>query len=1268
MPVFKKALQIVTTFGVLLAAYAGYVQVFAIVASILTPAKAAKSDKFVKKPSSNEQQALEYAIDAFGPGHWAADNQLTYRYYNHERGYWMYAKEYEKSKDGKQLIFTPFALIWSSQDGRGMKTVTSNRAVVDLNQPIGLSSSKQQATPLQVVHAKIEGDVRIRDDKGTPATLEDDLVIGPMTYIEYDEPTLQVKSESEVVLEEKNIKITGYGLEIKLRPKDASVPVGGTAGFNGAETAILHKNPHVVLKNSESGGLLPTKPNSKADATPGKAMIDLRAAGPMRVELPQPRPKRPNFVGPPAPPQPTMVYFTRDVVVLQVKPGQSPDQLNSDNLTLTLMQAGEAGPKSGEAKGDDGASEELGGGLALRVAQATGHAVWLQSKSQGFTARCNGLIHKKLLPQEPDSTYLWADQNGKIRIDKVDLVKDGPEKGKTSSVTTIRTVDATIFENGTGSDNATIVARGPGILETRPQRDKPVERTAIWQDYLVQQTDDTPGKPVRKTIKLKGQPEFIDVKQATLDANDEVLIVLRPKPKPLGPAEPKAPGEPEGEAFQIEKLTAIGDVHLKSPGKTMTARDRLDAEFESDAPSKVTSTGGPATKGAPAKANATATAKAADPNKPAEEAKPGNEPEPPPQEPEPEIVVRANRVWALIHQNSKPGPGAPNQKPAPGKSAVEQGSAEVKMVRLRGNVLFHQDPPANKQVGIDVQGEALDLTNLGNNKSKVNVINRDPNAKMAEAEIALLPAASVTTDEMKITGPVIGLDQSTDRAWVIGRGTLTQMADRGLFSEKGLDNQPDPNPKAKAKPNAKPVTRTSAKPVADAKENGKAKAGEKDAKVAESGKVKQPMTISWDDEMRFFGKSTNSRGEPVAKAQFFKKVRATMEDAFLSCDDVMETYMDRVVELARPAKPKSTEPQDEAEQEQEKAKQADSKPQIAEVRCFEKVLIITRKLHPEDQRYVVQQQVIEGEKVAYDKLSGNFYVNSAGKVYLWNRDGEGDTSGGMFGGGRAGVARVPVTPTANPGTGPGAGRQGARRQTPVIGHATNPITPDTVGGQGKPKAQANKGLNLPPLKLTQVSFSKAMKGRYLAGKDTDKTEMRWADFWGDVQALNAKVTDTSQPLKFDELPADGMFLTAQTMRVISEPSSSGDGSSRNFLRAWEDAQARTKTESIQADVITYDSLKELFYAYGLENHEVVITRQETVGQPVSTGNGEAVEFNRKTGESQIIGAREFQFVDAKSGVRPGPAPESRITPPKPVRAPLVLPGNSTIERRGMNGR
>ena len=90
--------------------------------------------------------------------------------------------------------------------------------------------------------------------------------------------------------------------------------------------------------------------------------------------------------------------------------------------------------------------------------------------SQGIKTLSNELIYKKLAPEKPDETYLRGDTPKGILVEKVDLVKEGPNKGKIEQITTIRSSDATIFDDGQSRDPETIIARGPGILEVRPAR------------------------------------------------------------------------------------------------------------------------------------------------------------------------------------------------------------------------------------------------------------------------------------------------------------------------------------------------------------------------------------------------------------------------------------------------------------------------------------------------------------------------------------------------------------------------------------------------------------------------------------------------------------------------------------------------------------------------------------------------------------------------------------------------------------------------------
>ncbi len=1251
----KKTFQVVAAFVLLLAGYAGYVQLFALVVAHVAPPRARHNLAGPQSESETKRRAIRLAAGSFGPKHWSAAEDLQIRYYSSEKGYWMYAKEYERLNDGKRVRLRPFAVIWSERDGKGLKTATSDEAVIDLDKAIGEVSGPGDST-MHVVHAQISGDVRIRDNKGTPAILEDDLLIGPMPYIEYDEPSLQIRSESDVVIQDRDMQITGFGLQIVLRPKVE----GGPSGFNGAKTAFLKKNVHIVIQDVGASGVLP----GKAMAAPvegGRTQLDLRCQGPMQIDLPEP--KSALRVGPPAPPDPTYASFSRAVRVLRGNVGLPPDQLDSDYLRLTLLPAEKPAPPAAKAATSPDtatakakAAEPAGAGgpmteLALREARATGHAVWLQSEAQGIKSRCNELTYKKLLPERPDQTYLRGDSTTRLYVEKVERVADGPKKGQIASVTTIRSIDATLFDNGQDGGPSTIVSRGPGLLETRPARDKPVERTAYWEDTLETIDEVGPDKQVQKKVTLTGHPKFDDTAQATSlvgrKATSKIVVWLKPKPKaealpgerpaasptaartPDGGTAAPRPAVPSSGASRIDRLLALNDVQLTAPGQDILAYDELATEFVYPPPAA----GPPPPRTPPAPAIPPSgpgpeTDSNAGPRPSGDKPNPGVAAKPKPADPD--VVVKAKRVWARILMRPSDAPGTAGEGRAGG--AIGGGKGEIQEVRLRGAVDFHQDPAPGKLKGTDVKGEAVDLVSQGDGKSKFKVFSADPfAAKPRRGDIGqfAIPFAKVDTDEFTIEGPVIGLDQKADQAWVDGEGTLTQMAERGLLTDKGLT------------------------PDTTAPEKGKVKAK---GKGDEAGAEKVPMEISWKKDMKFFGQAIDLKGKPAARADFSGGIVAKHgKDGLLVCEQ-MTTYMDRTVTLARPRRdpnaaagaPLVDEP----------------RPQIAVIDCVGKVIAISRKV--DDKGKLLEQQRIEGEHITYDKLTGEFEVFGEGQTYLYDRE---DPEKGSLAPGNASARRT-ITPVAAPGR----GNAGAGRTTPVIGRNTargpDASSKPTSKGQAKAKAKA-KATEPPALMLTQIKFRNGMRGRFGSGKDADQTETRRADFFKDVEAMHGKVANERVKFDPDALPPDAFFLTADILRVVSEPpADGGDGPARNFLKAWEDVNALAEDKTIQADTLTYDSSNELFYAYGEEGRQVTIAQQAGPGQPASVVAGRAVRYNRKTGEKQLFEPGSVSLLDNKTGTRPtlvgppGPTPK----PAKPARTPYKAPARKDQERRGFNGR
>ncbi|MBV8312188.1 MAG: hypothetical protein JO344_17545, partial [Planctomycetaceae bacterium] len=185
----RKLLKLVTMLTLLAGCYLGYVRAFTAVMSHLTAARKVDDIPFTLKDSKSKQEAVLRARESFGPKHWTADDNLELRYYNTERGFWMYSQKYDRVMeedgvryDGKRIKLRPAAIISRAKDGSSTKTVTAEEAIIDLNQPLSFNA-KPDAEPIVVKHARLERNVMIRDDRGTLNDRTDDLLIGPLTWV-----------------------------------------------------------------------------------------------------------------------------------------------------------------------------------------------------------------------------------------------------------------------------------------------------------------------------------------------------------------------------------------------------------------------------------------------------------------------------------------------------------------------------------------------------------------------------------------------------------------------------------------------------------------------------------------------------------------------------------------------------------------------------------------------------------------------------------------------------------------------------------------------------------------------------------------------------------------------------------------------------------------------------------------------------------------------------------------------------------------------------
>ena len=261
----KKLFKALAAVVLLVGCYFGYVRGFVVLVQQFKVTHRTNDTLFVVRDSNSKRTSIANAKAAFGSGHWSAAEDLGYRYYNAERGYWIYAREAMRiveedgvRYDGKRMRLKPFALIMKSHDGKNTKTITSDVAVLDLNAPLSFSANSD-GEPLKIKHAHLERNVLIRDDKNTPLLLTDDMTIDPLNTLDYDEPTQQIMTDSHVVIRDPDMVTAGDGMLIQLWKDEAPRRPGSSSGFEGAERMDLIKSVHVVMRDVGKSGFMPVQ-------------------------------------------------------------------------------------------------------------------------------------------------------------------------------------------------------------------------------------------------------------------------------------------------------------------------------------------------------------------------------------------------------------------------------------------------------------------------------------------------------------------------------------------------------------------------------------------------------------------------------------------------------------------------------------------------------------------------------------------------------------------------------------------------------------------------------------------------------------------------------------------------------------------------------------------------------------------------------------------------------------------------------------------------
>ena len=1223
MGVIKKLLQILITAGLLTAGSQAYRFGFAIAEKQLAP----PMPKTVAKHSDgagpatlsrSAQEARDLAAKAFGTNHWAAHKDLKIRFYDAQRGFWIYAQNYEsKSAKGNTIRFWPVVFIWRGEASAGQPPERRNlifgggdQAILEMSQPLGVIKPGKE--PSKIVKAILSGNVLIRDDKATTGP-EDDLEVGPLADILFDEPTLSIHSESDVRIKDRDLLITGRGLHIELWPREILTPTAVTsekgsdlsnqASFTGTKSIKLSSHVRIEVANVGKSNVLPGKARDTTTHIPAWLQCD----GPMSIDLP--RQSVPPKVGPPRPTEPTIATFTKNVLLQRGK--DQPDQVTGDDLRAELFPTTKAatetasnnkataGPKKSTASPATGPMTELD----LKWARVTGEKVFLKSQAQGLTANGKELILKRPGGDKPDEVYLRGSDQNPLVVERVEYTRDknGSATEQIRSIETLTSRDVTIFDEkpksdtvGTASkvantavDVATVVARGAGKVEIRDGRNQPVSRSAKWTEQAVMVTEGD-GPAARKVITLSGEAKVWDRKSGTLDAAKSLVVWLTPRAKTVAKVEPakttrsvdpgqrrEAAASLSSNSYEIERVEAHQDVKLVADNRFVNAKERLDVEFLPGTTTTSNSNPGQSL-GTDTKLKPTSFVINAEPIGPQTETGANPAVPPPavaPRRSQPKVSLDAKRVWAKLGPKAQVGQGVRPDPNTPASSAL--GGVELIEARLRGDVQFDQENADAKKQAAHIDAQAVDIVHQGQGAYHLLAFHVDPTDPIAGKPENAAKAApvKVTSDQFDLSGPILGLDQASSTAWVNGAGTIKQWIGSELLKQDGF--------KATA-PATGNTTQAKGKP--------------------------QQATISWKKRMDFFGKPLDASGNQLdARAHFLDGVVVRTEDALLSAEQ-LDTFFDQRIALdqLKPSLATTSERNTTAQPV------ANQKPQIQFVDAKGNVTILNRRRDLNS--HIVQElQRVEGPRLMYDKAKDMVQVDGAGIVRLYQR--------------REG----------------GKGLPGLGDKTPNVGKAGEK-----------------------PFNLTRVAFFNGMQGRlgYDPNAPKDATTNRSADFFGNVQVVNAQVTDEFRDLNIDKPPQDFVFLSSEWLEVESLGDPANPKEPRNLIRAKGTATARSSTMSTQGDQIHFDSREEQFHVVGLNGREVTLAHQNRPGEPPSIARGTALVYNNRTGESQLVDPQTIQIVDKNSGRRPSVDRSGTVSPKvAPGRAPLRLPPSNNKERR-----
>jgi lipopolysaccharide export system protein LptA len=766
--------------------------------------------------------------EAFGPD--CKEQKWPIRLEDHRRNMLIAAEQFQV-RDGK-VYLTPLSVaLYGKKKGNKpveINTIRCTVAILTFDRPV---SSFSEISSRKIAEAELNGRIDIVNNRSRPQRDQDLKVLIPNGPLFYREATHHIWTEAVVTLEDHKTQpphiIRGQGMEMELitEATEQAKPAGRKPGketISGVKWVRLNSSVDMELYLEGQDGLMgsgpggaakpPPTPVPVADGPPAKkSKLHITTPGRFLYEMNKDHDLATFHVQPVGPVVASRIDKPKIVQAIRTNPDGKKDVLQCHQLTLRLRRkdAGAAKtPSAGHAKpaqpeGGEGQLEgtEIESMSAVADFTRPSSLVVLTADSENSLSA----IGRDFYHSAPNGLTILKGQP--VIVDQHDNKINAPEI-RIQNVTPTAApgkVPPKPYQN--------FWATGPGdILLIDKKEGKRTQ--ANWQKLLTSTRD---GE--QDLLTLTGAAKFIDeAVDQTLRADTIKVWLDLPDAKQ---ASDRTAGISSGR--KPRHLEATSNVVARSKDMNIHDTGRLVVHFTDEAPqATLPAVGGAATTPRPGVTPAQPTSGGGiSPSRlPTGPAKPA----PAPAAPDAGPTTAAG-----------PALGAPAPPVEPRPFDLSARSVEAKILRsplkstidqlyCDGNVIVRQDPAKAEERGTEVKGDTLHMT-AGLDGGYFLVVTADKEN-----------LAELTTDKIYILGPEVNINQTSNKAWVIGGGAMTMESATNFQGEK-LD-----------------------KPV--------------------------PLTVHWDKSMIFNGES----------AEFTGKVTAEQEKSRLACQH-MQVNFDKPISL-----------------------------------------------------------------------------------------------------------------------------------------------------------------------------------------------------------------------------------------------------------------------------------------------------------------------------------------------------------------------------------